>query len=246
LIRPSAVVVVAASTGGLGPLRKIAAALPYDLPATVLVVTHAARTGPSRLPLILSTDGPLPAMHAVDRQALEAGRILVGPPDRHLMIERDKVRVRLEPAAIPLRPCADILFESAARAFGPRTVGVVLSGKGTDGAAGLATIRAVGGRTIVQAPADAQAPSMPGAALEATAPDACVAAPQIALAIERLVRALPARQRTVIVLRYYEDLDDARIAEIMDCSTGTVRTHAKRALTTLRGTAPATIPTGGL
>lgn len=66
-------------------------------------------------------------------------------------------------------------------------------------------------------------------------------------ALWRLVCTLPARQRTVIVLRYYEDLDDASIAEILSCSTGTVRTHAKRALTTLRerhGT-PAAVPTGG-
>ncbi|KAB1140126.1 SigE family RNA polymerase sigma factor [Micromonospora sp. AMSO12t] len=68
-------------------------------------------------------------------------------------------------------------------------------------------------------------------------------------ALWRLVRTLPARQRTVIVLRYYEDLDDASIAEIMDCSTGTVRTHAKRALTALRerqeATASASARTGG-
>jgi RNA polymerase sigma factor (sigma-70 family) len=66
-------------------------------------------------------------------------------------------------------------------------------------------------------------------------------------ALWRLIRDLPTRQRTVIVLRYYEDLDDARIAEILNCSTGTVRTHASRALTTLRKRqeAPAAATTGG-
>jgi two-component system chemotaxis response regulator CheB len=162
------IVTVAASAGGLEPLRTLLAALPADLPASVLVVLHIPATGGRTLPRILDRAGPLPAAAAVDGEPLRTGRVYVAPPDRHLLVADGLVRTSRGPRQNGVRPSADPLFRSAALYGGPRTIGVVLSGMLDDAALGAATVERLGGRVVVQDPADAAYNSMPRCALATT------------------------------------------------------------------------------
>jgi two-component system chemotaxis response regulator CheB len=165
------VVAVGASAGGVEALRALVAGLPLDLPAAILVVLHIPRDAPSALPAILDRSGPLPARHAVDGEPVRPGRIYVAPNDRHLLLLDGQLRLTRGPAENGHRPAVDPLFRSVARAAGRRAVGVVLSGSRDDGAAGLGSIAAAGGVTVVQEPSDALYPGMPSAALAAVAID---------------------------------------------------------------------------
>src|SRR5947208_13245405 len=162
------IVTVAASAGGLEPLRTLLAGLPADLPASVLIVLHIPATGGRTLPRILDRAGVLPAAAAVDGEQLQAGRVYVAPPDLHLLVVDGRVRTSRGPRQNGVRPSADPLFRSAALYGGPRTIGVVLSGSLDDAALGAATVEQQGGRVIVQDPADAAYGSMPRCALATT------------------------------------------------------------------------------
>ncbi|OJF10292.1 chemotaxis protein CheB [Couchioplanes caeruleus] len=165
------VVVVGASAGGVEALRALVGGLPPDYPGAVLVVLHVPRDSPSALPAILSRSGPLPATAAVDGEELRHGRVYVAPNDHHLLILDGRIRLTRGPAENGHRPAVDPLFRSAARAYAERVIGVVLSGARDDGAAGLASIAARGGTTVVQAPEDALHASMPRAAIDHATPD---------------------------------------------------------------------------
>jgi len=165
------VVGVGASAGGVEALRALVGALPPDYPGAVLVVLHVPREAPSALAAILDRSGPLPATTATDGQTLRYGRVYVAPNDHHLLAIDDHIRLTRGPAENGHRPAIDPLFRSIARAFGPRGIGVVLSGARDDGAAGLASIAARGGTTLVQDPVDALYPWMPQAALDRVAAD---------------------------------------------------------------------------
>jgi two-component system, chemotaxis family, protein-glutamate methylesterase/glutaminase len=185
------IVVIGASAGGVETLRTIAAGLPADLPASVFVVLHLPPGGTSVLPTILDRAGDLPAAAAVDGEAIEPGRIYVAPPDHHLLVDDGVARIARGPRENGHRPAIDSLFRSAARSYGSRTIGIVLSGVLDDGTAGLATIKAAGGRTIVQDPDDALYPAMPRAAIAYVDPDHVVDAAAIPELVVRLAKEPP-------------------------------------------------------
>ena len=158
------IVVIGASAGGVEAITTVLAGLPRDFRAAVLVVLHISR-GRSVLPEIISRVSRIPAAHPQDGDELHYGHIYVAPPDHHLTIDGTRVRVQHGPSENGVRPAVDPLFRSAARAFGPRVVGVVLTGALDDGTAGLAAVKEAGGIAVVQDPAEAFSPSMPRSAM---------------------------------------------------------------------------------
>jgi two-component system chemotaxis response regulator CheB len=155
----------------------------------LLVVLHVPRSAPSALATILTRAGALRATTAVDGEPLRRGHIYVAATDHHLLVLDGRIRLSRGPTENGHRPAIDPLFRSAARAYGDRVIGVVLSGARDDGAAGLAAIADAGGRVVVQDPVDALHPSMPRAALEQVATDHVVPAAKMGDLIAELVRA---------------------------------------------------------
>jgi two-component system, chemotaxis family, protein-glutamate methylesterase/glutaminase len=160
------IVVIGGSAGALDAMLSLVERLPEDYRGSLFIVSHVG-VNPSQLPGLLTEAGPLPANHAVHEEKIRPGHIYVAPPDRHLLLADHRMLLSALPREHFTRPAADPLFRSAARAFGQRVVGVVLSGIGNDGAAGLNDIRRAGGLTIVQDPAEAAYPEMPETALRA-------------------------------------------------------------------------------
>ncbi len=167
-------VVIGASAGGVEALQRVVAGLPADLPASVCVVLHRASGSPSALAKVLDRAGPLSCRTAVDGEPLVLGRILVAPPDHHLVVEDGHVRLTAGPREHGFRPSVDVLFRSAAAAHDRRVLGVVLSGTLDDGAAGLAEIKGGGGGAIVQDPDQAKYSGMPRSAIANVNVDAIV------------------------------------------------------------------------
>lgn len=160
------IVVFGASAGGIEALLEIIHALPANLPASVFVTVHFPETSTSVLPQILSRAGHLPAEHPSDGERIEQGRIYVAPPDQHLLLNDGKIRLSRGPRENGHRPAADPMFRSAAVSFGPRVIGVVLSGNLDDGTSGLAAVKRHGGLALVQDPGEAVFGSMPRSAIE--------------------------------------------------------------------------------
>lgn len=161
------IIVIGASAGGIEALSTIVRQLPADLPAALFVVVHFPGNATSVLPQILERAGRLPALHPSHGARIEPGRIYVAPPNYHLLLAEGHVHLWRGPKENGTRPAVDPLFRSAARTYGPRVVGVVLTGNLDDGSAGLAAIHRGGGVALVQDPSDASHPSMPTSALEA-------------------------------------------------------------------------------
>jgi len=182
------VIVVGASAGGVEALSRLARNLPQDLPASVFVVLHIPAQSTSLLPMILSRAGSLPASHPEDGERIENGHIYVAPPDRHLMIEPGRIRVVRGPTENRHRPAIDPLFRSAARAYGPRVIGVILTGTLDDGTAGLVAVKVGGGLAVVQDPSDAFCAGMPKSALRYVEVDYVLPLREIGPLLTRLSR----------------------------------------------------------
>jgi two-component system chemotaxis response regulator CheB len=165
------IVVVGSSAGGVAALVRICSGLPGDCPAAILIAQHVAPASRSVLPELIRRAGPLPARHPDDGEVIQPGQIYVAPPDLHLLVRPGSLILRRGPYENRTRPAADPLFRSAAISYGPRVIGVVLTGLLDDGTAGLVAIKRCGGMSVVQDPADALWPEMPRNALKNDSPD---------------------------------------------------------------------------
>ena len=181
-------IVVGSSAGGVRALRGLLQGLPRDLAASVVVVNHIPATGPSALPLLLASAGPLAAKAVEDGEALKHGTIYVAPADRHVVIEKGRLRLTRGPRENRVRPCVDTLFRSAAVDLGERVVGVVLSGTLDDGTAGLWAIKDRGGVAMVQQPSEAEYPDMPESAIEHVAVDHVLPVAELGAKLAALTR----------------------------------------------------------
>jgi two-component system chemotaxis response regulator CheB len=182
------IVAIGASAGSIEALSRLVGGLPADLPAAVFVVVHLSEGSPSMLPRILDRAGPLQAAHPEDGDSVQNGRVYVAPPNLHLLLEDGTIRLTRGPYENRSRPAVDPLFRTAALAYGPRVVGVVLSGALDDGSAGLRAIKRRGGVAVVQDPDEALVRGMPQSALRYVEVDHVLAVEKIASLLSRLAR----------------------------------------------------------
>jgi two-component system, chemotaxis family, protein-glutamate methylesterase/glutaminase len=174
------IIVIGTSAGGVKALSNIVEQLPNNLNAAIFIVLHISPYQRSKLPEILTRAGNLNSVHATDGEPIHHGKIYVAPPDRHLLIEPGRVRVTKGPKENRFRPAIDPLFRSAAYAYGPGVIGVVLTGALDDGTAGLWAVKDRGGIAVVQDPDDAEQTSMPWTALNNVEVDYCLPVKEIA------------------------------------------------------------------
>jgi two-component system chemotaxis response regulator CheB len=182
------VIAVAASAGGLNAVTKVLSGLSRTIPAAIVVVQHLDPRHRSLMAEILTRRVALVVRQAEDGSALEAGTVLVAPPDRHLLVNRDgSCSLSRSELVHFVRPSADLLFESVAASYGGRAIAVVLSGSGSDGSGGVTAIKKMGGTVIVQEATTSEFSGMPTAAIETGAADFVLALDEIAHALETLL-----------------------------------------------------------
>jgi two-component system, chemotaxis family, protein-glutamate methylesterase/glutaminase len=181
-------VVIGASAGGIEALQQLLSRLPGDLDAAVLIVIHTSSHSGGLLARVLSRAGKLPVVHPPDGTLIERGRVYVAPPNFHMLVEGNLLRVIQGPRENLHRPAIDPLFRSAAVSYGRRAIGVVLTGALDDGTAGLMVLHAHGCAAIVQDPDTALFSSMPASALEQVPSAEVLPLPEIAERLVQLVR----------------------------------------------------------
>jgi two-component system chemotaxis response regulator CheB len=180
------VIVIGASAGGVEALSQLVAQFPSDLAASIFIVLHTAPDSPGLLAQILDNRGPLRATIPADGEPIEPGVIYVAPPDRHLLVKPGHMHLTRGPRENRSRPAIDVLFRSAAIAYGPRVVGVILTGLLNDGVVGLLAVQRCGGVTVAQDPADATYPDMPHNALKVVAADYVLPLAEMGAVLARL------------------------------------------------------------
>ena len=193
------IIVIGTSAGGVDALARLVSGLPAGFLASLFVVCHFPPGGRSVLPEILSRSGRLLAAHARDGEVFVPGQIYVAPPDQHLLLgPGGRTRLTREGRENHARPAIDPLFRSAARYYGPRVIGVILTGALSDGTAGLLAVRAAGGVAVVQDPRDAVVAAMPQTASEIAGADHVVPADRLsALLVELVCSSAPSRDPVV-------------------------------------------------
>ena len=189
ILEPGAVriIVIGGSAGSLSAVRTITGEFPADFGAAIFVVEHTSPHFPADLPKFLSLDVALAVRYAIDQEPIAPGRIYVAPLDEHMVLDRGRVRLQRSPKEPWNRPAINILFRSAAAAYGNSVAGVVLSGMLSDGTAGLWEIKNAGGIAIVQEPEDAEYPDMPRNAMQNVQVDYCLPAEKIGSRLIELV-----------------------------------------------------------
>ena len=177
------IIVIGASAGGVEALKQLFSELPQELAAAIFVVLHVSPTYRSILPDILNRSGKVRVSHARHEEPIESGHAYVAPPDHPLRLNSTVMLLDRGPKENRARPAIDALFRSAAESYGPRVIGVLLSGMLDDGVAGLSEIGVRGGISVVQDPNEARFPEMPWNAMRYDAPD-------YSLKIDEIVRLL--------------------------------------------------------
>jgi two-component system, chemotaxis family, protein-glutamate methylesterase/glutaminase len=230
--QPHRLIVAGASAGGPTALQTLLSHLQTHFPAAFLVVQHMAPTSQGLLTRLMAAAGPLPARLARDREPLRGGELVLAPPDHHLAVQANGdeaiLRVTYGPRQNRARPSIDVLFRSAAVAYGARTAGVLLTGMLDDGVDGLRAIQRCGGVTIVQDPAEAEYPDMVQAALATMVVDYVLPLAEIAALLNRLAGEpvagngeAPAALRQEVAVHLAADSSLAQMAEIGEGTTFT-------------------------
>jgi two-component system chemotaxis response regulator CheB len=165
------IIVIGCSLGGMRALETIFSALPHDFQVPIAVVQHRHKRSSEGLPQFLRRSTKLCFVDVEDKQWIKPGCVYLAPADYHLLVEKGTFNLSIDAAVAHSRPSIDVMFESAADAYGAAVLGVVLTGANADGARGVARIKRRGGFVVVQDPKTAEAPAMPQAAIEAAAVD---------------------------------------------------------------------------
>jgi len=182
------IIVIGGSSGATAALKQILERLPIDLPAAVFIVLHIPPQGIGILSTVASAAGPLPVVQAESGMIIRTGQVYLAAPDHHLLVFESHIMLGRGPRENMARPAIDALFRSAALHYGPRVIGVVLSGLLSDGAAGLNAIKRCGGVALVQDPLDAIADEMPLRALETATVDLCMPGARLGGVLSDLAR----------------------------------------------------------
>lgn len=217
------ILVIGGSAGATAPLKGLLGVFPADLPAAVFIVMHIPARSTGILTLVASAAGVLPVREAAHGLKIERGHVYLASPDRHLLLVDGAMRLGHGPRENMARPAIDPLFRSAAAAYGPRVIGLVLSGFLSDGAAGLHAIKRCGGVALVQDPDEAIVDEMPRRALEATVADLVVPSAQLGDVLSDLVRQpagplmpIPPEVLLEIDIAAGERIDSPRLATFAD------------------------------
>jgi len=181
-------VVVGASAGGMDAISKLLSALPASFPLPIVVVQHLHPSSGGYLVEHFERICVLPVREPEDKEEIQSGTIYLAPANYHLLIETDETfSLSIDERVSHSRPSIDVLFESAAIAWGGRVIGVLLTGANSDGASGLCLIKSYGGLALVQDPATAGYPVMPQAAIDAGCADQILSIEGIAQFLYSLV-----------------------------------------------------------
>jgi len=191
--RPQAaeLIVVGCSLGGMHALETILKSLPKDICIPIAVAQHRHRKSNEGLPAFLRRATHMDVVDAEDKQWIQPGKVYLAPADYHLLVEKGEFNLSVDDAVRYSRPSVDVLFESAADAYGPALIGIVLTGANADGAEGARRIKQRGGVVIVQDPKTAEAPTMPEAVIAAGAVDQILRLEDIAGFLVELCRLVP-------------------------------------------------------
>lgn len=211
------IVVIGASAGGVYALKELVAALPADFPASLFIVQHVSADSPSRLPEILNYAGKLKSSHPTDGEPIQQSHIYVAPPDHHLLLEHEHVLVRKGPKENRFRPSIDALFRSAAYRYGPRVIGVILTGALDDGTSGMWSVKRLGGISVIQEPREAMYPSMPESVRQHVEVDYTVSLSELASLLGDLVQEETGERP---VLSSYEETRMAREVNVTKKDNG--------------------------
>ena len=178
------IVVVGAGGGGVAAIRRILSCLPDDFDAAVVLLIHSSPDEPDPLPALVQRSTRFRVSEAVDGVVIASRNVYLVPRGCHAQLREGGVLEITGPKRLPTsRPAVDMLFKSAATVFGSRCIGLVLTGHGDDGTAGLRAIGAARGLALVQSVADSEMPGMPGSALIGDHPDQCLLVQEIAPAL---------------------------------------------------------------
>jgi two-component system chemotaxis response regulator CheB len=182
-------VVIGISTGGVEGLKTLLKALPVDFPLPVVIVAHIAPGSGNGLATLLNDLCAIRVKEADELEPLTAATVYLAPPNYHLQMEPGGfLSLSVDAPVNFARPAVDVLFETAAIAFGPDLIGIVMTGAGCDGSMGLKRIQEKGGLTVIQAPADAVAAAMPESAMAAVTADYVVPLKDLAPLLVKLAR----------------------------------------------------------
>jgi len=177
---PIEMIAIGCSLGGMHALQEIFSGLPADFCVPIVVAQHRHKRSNEGLPAFFRRLTPLPVVDAEDKQWVKPGHIYLAPADYHLLVEKGELSLSVDEAVRHSRPSIDVLFESAADAYGQSLIGVLLTGANEDGALGAKRIKQRGGLMVVQDPATAEAPTMPQAAIDAVQVDRILRLDEIA------------------------------------------------------------------